>query len=124
MIPGRMNNREIKRMMAQMGIKSTEFPDVTTVLLKGKEKDYIITEAQVVMIEAQGQKSFQITGNFKEAPRGAQPQAQQEQRLNEEDIKLVMEQASVSRDKAIEALKKADGEPAKAILSLMEHGNS
>ncbi|MCL5955560.1 MAG: nascent polypeptide-associated complex protein, partial [Candidatus Thermoplasmatota archaeon] len=36
-----------------------------------------------------------------------------------EDIKLVMEQASVSREKALEALKNADGEPAKAILDLL-----
>ena len=37
---------------------------------------------------------------------------------NEVDIKLVMEQAKVSREKAIEALKKADGEPAQAIIDL------
>ncbi|HLH86732.1 MAG TPA: nascent polypeptide-associated complex protein [Thermoplasmataceae archaeon] len=119
-----MNNREIKRMMAQMGIKSTEFPDVTTVILKGRDKDYVITEAQVMMIEAQGQKSFQITGNFKEAPKGAQAPQPQDQTLNEEDIKLVMEQASVTREKAVAALKKSNGEPAKAILSLLEHGSN
>ena len=58
-----MNSREMRRMMAQMGIKSTEMPDVKTVILKGAAKDYMISEAQVTMIEAQGQKTFQILGS-------------------------------------------------------------
>ena len=69
MIPGKMNSREVKRMMAQMGIKSTEMADVKTVIMKGETKDYMITEAQVTMIEAQGQKTFQIMGNLKEVPK-------------------------------------------------------
>ena len=118
MIPGRMNSREMKRMMAQMGIKSTDFPDVRTVIMKGAAKDYMITEAQVTMIEAQGQKTFQIMGNFKEVPKSKEEQAEV-LNFNEEDIKLVMEQASVSREKAVQALKNSDGEPAKAILDLL-----
>lgn len=118
MIPGRMNSREVKRMMAQMGIKSTEMADVKTVILKGDTKDYMITEAQVTIVEAQGQKTFQILGNFKEVPKSKEEQAET-LTFSEEDIKLVMEQASVPREKAVEALKKADGEPAKAILDLL-----
>ncbi len=118
MIPGRMNSREVKRMMAQMGIKSTEMTDVKTVILKGDSKDYMITEAQVTLIEAQGQKSFQIVGNFKEIAKSKEEKAEV-LNFSEEDIKLVMEQASVSKEKAVEALKKADGEPAKAILDLL-----
>lgn len=118
MIPGRMNSREVKRMMAQMGIKQTEMPDVKTVILKGATKDYMITEAQVTQVEAQGQKTFQIMGNFKEVAKSAQEKAETVN-FSEEDIKLVMEQASVSRDRALEALKNADGEPAKAILDLL-----
>ncbi len=120
MIPGKMNSREVKRMMAQMGIKSTEMSDVKTVILKGATKDYMITEAQVSMIEAQGQKTFQIMGNFKEVAKSAdEAKAEAAPTYNEEDVKLVMEQASVSREKALEALKNADGEPAKAIMDLL-----
>lgn len=118
MIPGRMNSREVKRMMAQMGIKSTEMTDVKTVVLKGESKDYMITEAQVTVIEAQGQKSFQIVGNLKEVAKSKEEKAEV-LNFSEEDIKLVMDQASVTKEKAIEALKKADGEPAKAILDLL-----
>lgn len=119
MIPGRMNSREMKRMMAQMGIKSTDMPDVKTVILKGATKDYVINDAQVMVIEAQGQKTFQIMGNMKEMPKAdsAVPSATA---FPEDDVKLVMEQAGVTRDVAVESLKKAGGEPAKAIMDLLQ----
>ena len=37
----------------------------------------------------------------------------------EEDVQLVMDQAEVDRDEAIEALRAADGAPAEAILKLL-----
>jgi nascent polypeptide-associated complex subunit alpha len=43
-------------MMAQMGIKFKEISDVKTVILKGTTKDYVISNAQVMMIEARGEK--------------------------------------------------------------------
>ncbi|GGM71055.1 nascent polypeptide-associated complex protein [Thermogymnomonas acidicola] len=115
-----MNSREIKRMMAQMGIKSTEMTDVKEVIFRGKEKDYVISDAQVIMIEAQGQKTFQVSGTIKEVKKdtAASKATEQAAPFSEDDIKLVMEQAHVTREKAIEALKAADGEPAQAIVNL------
>jgi nascent polypeptide-associated complex subunit alpha len=112
-----MNPRDVRRMMNQMGIKSTEMPDVKEVIMKGKDKDYVIENASVTMIEAQGQKTFQILGTMKEKPKSANKSANVPE-FNEEDIKLIMDQCNVSREKAIEALKKADGEPAQAIIDL------
>ena len=37
----------------------------------------------------------------------------------EEDIRLVMEQANVSREEALEALFQAKGEPAEAIMKIL-----
>lgn len=120
MIPGKFNSREVKRMMAQMGIKSNEMTDVKKVILYGDTKNYVIENAAVTMIEAQGQKSFQIVGNMKEVPKGAGEVKNEEiSPYNDEDIKLVMDQTGVVREKAIEALKGADGEPAQAILNLL-----
>lgn len=116
MMPGRMNSREVKRMMAQMGIKSVDMTDVKKVVMEGATKDYVIENPQVMMIEAQGEKYFQISGSMKEVAKQAasSPQVQ----YNDDDIKLVMDQAKVDRSKAIEALKKADGEVAQAIIDL------
>jgi nascent polypeptide-associated complex subunit alpha len=121
MIPGKMNSREVKRMMQQMGIKQVEYPDVKRVVMEAGEINYIIENPQVVAIEAQGQKSFQITGTLKEVIGKKKEVAKEGTEFPEDDIKLVMEQASVSREKAIDALKKAEGQPADAIMNLMSN---
>ncbi|MHB1440113.1 MAG: nascent polypeptide-associated complex protein [Cuniculiplasma sp.] len=115
-----MNSREVKRMMQQMGIKQVEYPDVKRVVMEAGEKNYIIENPQVIAIEAQGQKSFQITGTLKEVMgKKTEESGKPKPEFPEDDIKLVMDQASVSREKAIEALKKCEGQPADAIMSLM-----
>ncbi len=116
MMPGRMNSREVKRMMAQMGIKSTDMTDVTRIVMEGKQKDYVVENPQVMLIEAQGEKYLQVSGAMKEIAKN-NPVAPVT-KYNEEDIKLVMDSAKVDRNKAEEALKKADGEVAQAIVSL------
>lgn len=120
MIPGKMNSREMRRMMAQMGIRSTELTDVKRVTLHGETKNYVITGAQVTVIEAQGEKSFQITGQMREVAKTKKVEEKVEPTFPEDDIKLVTEQTGVSREKAIEALKKAEGEVAQAIINLTE----
>lgn len=120
MLPGRMNSREMRRMMAQMGIKATDMTDVTKVTLHGQDKNYLIMNAKVTLIEAQGEKSFQITGQMKEVPKASKPQAPSEPSFPEDDIKLVVDQTGVSRAVAIEALSKAEGEVAQAIINLTE----
>jgi nascent polypeptide-associated complex subunit alpha len=119
MIPGRINSREVKRMMAQMGIKTTDLTDVKRILMEGTLKDYLITEPSVTIIEAKGEKYFQVSGNLKEVPKGTVAPAAAQPSVNEEDLKLVIDQTGASREKAIEALKKANGEPAQAIIDLL-----
>ena len=41
----------------------------------------------------------------------------------EEDVQLVMEQAHVSREAALEALQGANGAPAEAIMALLTRGH-
>ena len=53
-----------------------------------------------------GKESFEITGDI------------QSQAFSEEDIKTVAEQANVDEETAKEALEKANGDLAEAILSL------
>lgn len=122
MIPGKMNSREVKRMMQQMGIKSTEYPDVKKVVMEAGNKRYIIENPEVTAITAQGQTSFQIVGTMREESTPLSDNKQpQGQTFPEEDIKLVMEQSGASREKAIEALKMTDGQPADAILKLISN---
>ncbi|MFA5412551.1 MAG: nascent polypeptide-associated complex protein [Candidatus Micrarchaeia archaeon] len=94
------------KMMKQMGINTKEIP-ADRVIIEGAEEKIIIEEPQIVEIIAQGQSSFQISGKVRK-----------EEKVNEEDVALIMEKTGVLREKAIEALKNAKGDLAEAILAL------
>lgn len=106
-----MNPRDLAKAMKKMGIKQDEIP-AEEVIIKCSDKDIIVKNPQVMRVNAMGQESLQITGEIIEQAAGSE--------ISEEDIKTVAEQASVSEDKAKEALEENDGDLAQAILSLQE----
>ncbi|MDO8340066.1 MAG: nascent polypeptide-associated complex protein [Candidatus Burarchaeum sp.] len=107
MMPGmNMNPKQMEKIMSQMGIKSTSVEAVRVII--EREGDRIVLEpAEVMAIEMQGKKTYQISGTERV-----------EQVLNEDDVKLVAQQAGVSEAAAREALAKAKGDIAQAILEL------
>ena len=108
MMPG-MDPKSMQKMMKQMGIKSDEL-DATKVTIELKEGGRIsIFEPQVIQIEMQGSKSFQIMGKVTE-----------EQDAAEEDIKMVMEGAGCGKEEAQNALRETGGDIAEAILRLKD----
>jgi nascent polypeptide-associated complex subunit alpha len=125
MMPGHMNPRQVKQAMRKLGIKTEELEDVTDVVIRTKTKQYVIKDAGVTIMEMQGQKTFQIVGEVEimtteaTAPAAPVQAARKAPEMPEEDVKLVMDQTGASREKAIEALKSTDGQPAEAILKIM-----
>ena len=121
---GRVNPRQMKQAMRKMGISTEELTDVQEIIILTKSKEYVFKEAEVTIMTVQGQKTFQVVGEPEVRPRSvanvkpgaADPAAVG---LPEEDVTLVMEQTGASREKAIEALKATDGQPAEAILKIM-----
>jgi nascent polypeptide-associated complex subunit alpha len=103
-----MDPRLVKQAMKKMGMTQEDIP-ATEVIIKTKEKNLIIKNPNVQKIVMMGEQSFQITGEVEE-----------ESPICEEDIKTIMEQTSCSKDKAISALEKSNGDLAKAILDLQE----
>ena len=99
--------KKMQKMMASMGIKQEEI-EALRVIIEKQDKNVIIENPSVVKVVIQGQETFQISGNVKEEEKG----------INEEDIKQVMEKTQVSREKAENALKDANGDLAEAILAL------
>jgi len=116
MIPGvgGMNPRQMQRLMQQMGIKTSEVDASEVIVKKTDGSEIVVSSPQVVIMDIQGQKMLQISGSIAEREAGP----------NEEDIKLVIEQAGCSREEAIGALKEAKGEVAAAILRLHEKRGS
>lgn len=104
--------RTMKNMMAKMGIKSTEV-DAIRVIIESTSAEIVIDKPQVTKIEMQGITSFQITGEIIEREKRVDVS------ITDEDIKLVQEQSGISdREKVVKALQEANGDIAKAILSL------
>lgn len=110
MFPG-MNPRDVQRAMKQLGVKQVEI-SATEVIIRTADKDIIIREPSVQKVNMMGQESFQISGEVEEQSRSAAPE------ISEEDVKTVMEQASVDRKTALQAIQDAEGDLAQAIMKL------
>ena len=114
MMPGRINPRQLNQMMKRMGINVKNIDNVKKVIIQTDTKEYVFDDAEVSVMEAQGQKTWQIIGE----PTVKPLQAQQQQEALADDIKLVMEQTGKSADEARKALKETNGDIAEAILKL------
>lgn len=103
---GGSNPGNLMNAMKQMGIDVDEI-DAEEVIIKTSEKDLIFKDAEVVAMEAQGERVFQVIGEPKE-----------QETIDEGDIELVAEKAGVEEDKAKKALEQNNGDLAEAIDSL------
>jgi len=105
-------NRQVRRMLDKMGLNMAELDGVQEVIIRTRDKEIIIKEPTVAELKTQDSTIYQvIAGEIEE--RGIE-----RKHFSEEDIMLVIQQANVSKDEAIKALEDADGDIAKAILSL------
>lgn len=105
MLPN-MNPKQMQQLMKQMGINSKEI-SASRVIIETEGEKIVISEPSVVEISVQGQKSYQIQGKVSV-----------EASLSEDDVKMVAAQAGCTEEQAKEALKKANGDIAQAIMDL------
>lgn len=110
MLPRGMNPRQMNQMMKKLGINVKEIPNVEKVIIISEKKEYVFSDAEVTVMDAQGQKTYQIVGNPSISNR--------EKELPDEDINLIVEQTGVSQDEAKKVLKETDGDIAEAIMKL------
>ena len=99
-------------MMKRFGINVKNIDNVEKVIIQTDTKEYIINDAEVTIMDAQGQKTYQVTGKaqIKEL----------EGQIPQQDIDLVAEQTGKSKEQAKKALKETNGDIAEAILKLSE----
>jgi len=130
MIPGggRNNPRQVEMMMRRLGMTSEPVPGVEEVILRTKTQEHVFRAPEVTVLTVQGVRTYQVVGSPEIRPRGAgsartessaSPPSEVPSGPPEEDIRLVMEQANVSHEEAVEALLAAHGAPAEAILAIM-----
>lgn len=117
MMPGKMNPRQMQQMMKRLGINIKEIDNVEEIIIRTDTKEYIFDNAEVTVMDAQGQKTYQITGRPRIVTRGSEEKVE-EKGFPQEDIDLVAEQTGKSKEKAKKALEETDGDIAEAILKL------
>lgn len=110
MFPGKINPKQMQAMMKQMGINQEEI-DALRVIIEKEDGKIIIENPSVQKITMQGNESFQISGEVRE---------ESAEKFSENDVELVAEKTSSSKEAAREALEKTDGDIAEAILELSE----
>ena len=123
---GRVSSRSLTRMMKQMGIEQKEISGVNEVIFRFADKEWVISDPQVLMIKQAGSESFQVTGAKSERgltsgePLDIETEAQPEEEIEVpmEDAALVASQTGVDIEVAIQALKDTGGDLAAAILKL------
>lgn len=113
MIP--LNPRELKRTLKRLGINVEELSDATLVVIETRNSKVVIEEPHVMVITSGNQKVYQIVGKS-EKVLSKEGVSEGVSEFSEDDVKFVMEQAGVSRSEAINALREAGGDIAKALL--------
>ena len=99
--------------MQRFGVQQQEIPAVR-VIIEQEDKNLVIDDPKVAKVNMMGEEVFQVSGEIKEEEKSKIPE------VSEEDIKTVMEQAEVNKETAVKAIEDAEGDLAKAILTLKE----
>ncbi|RJQ17270.1 nascent polypeptide-associated complex protein [Candidatus Woesearchaeota archaeon] len=107
-----INPRQMQQMMKRMGIQQAEIDDALQVIIKCKTREIIIDNPQVSKVNMMGQQTYQVIGNDHERSLDTMPE------ISEEDIEMVMEQTTCTKEEAKKAIENAKGDLAEAILSL------
>jgi nascent polypeptide-associated complex subunit alpha len=108
----RGGNREMRRMLDKMGLDMKTMDNVEEVIIKTDTKELYLIKPQVIEMKGKDSTIFQVVATDIEEKQREVPS------FKEEDVILVMQQANVSREKAIQALTESKGDMAQAILSL------
>jgi len=102
----------MRRMLDKMGLEMKDIGNVEEVIIKTDTRELYLVKPQVIEMKGKDSTIFQVIASDVEEKQREVPS------FKEEDIILVMQQASVSKEKAVQALTESKGDMAQAILSL------
>jgi len=95
-----------------MGLDMKDLSSVEEVIIKTSTKEIFLKKPQVVEMKGKDSTIFQIVATKIEESNRSVPS------FKDEDVILVMQQANVTKEKAIIALTETKGDIAQAILNL------
>jgi nascent polypeptide-associated complex subunit alpha len=109
-----MNPRKMQQMMKKMGIQSSDI-DAKYVIIRTNTEELVFEEPQVSKVNMMGQETYQIVGT----PVVREIQ-EEEIHFSPEDIETIRSQTGVSEEEAREALSRAGGDLARAIINIKD----
>ena len=107
----KIDQRQIQKAMRQLGVEQQEI-EAEQVIIRLADKDLVIDQPSVAIVNMMGQESFQVSGDVREVSHSPA--------ISDADIDAVVSQTKAGREDALKALQEADGDIAKAILSISE----
>lgn len=102
----------MRRMLDKMGLEMKEMGEIEEVVIRTETKELYLIKPQVVEMKGKDSTIFQVVATDIEERQKEVPS------FREEDVVLVMQQASVSKERAIQALTDSKGDLAQAIINL------
>lgn len=119
---GGLDPRKMEQMMKQMGIDTEEI-DATEVVIRTGDEELVFTDAEVTVIQAQGQETYQIVGEPESRDSEAGSSAGEDAAIEDadipaDDVEIVAMRTGASEDDARAALEEADGDLANAVEKL------
>jgi nascent polypeptide-associated complex subunit alpha len=115
-----MSPKKMKGMLKNMGINIDELENVSEVVIRMADREIVISNASVAIMDAHGQRSYQISGDASERSLASAPSLEAEAPLEipDSDVDLVCSQTGASPSDARAALIEAGGDLAAAIMKL------
>ena len=114
-----MSSKQMKNAMNQ--IETTEIDNVEEVIVRTSTEEYILHDAEVTIMNM-GQEMWNIVPKRVEKRLRdidtSSPIAPEDVEIKEDDVKLIMTTANVSRKEAEGALRKSGGDLASAMMNL------
>ncbi len=116
-----MSPKKMKGMLKNMGIDIDELENVSEVIIRMPEKEIVINNPSVAIMDSHGTRSYQISGDATErAPSSVGRETAEEIPIEipESDVRLVAAQTGANSLAAKAALQEAKGDLAAAIIKL------
>jgi len=114
------NPRELQKQLKQlkrMGVKIDQLQNVQRTVIELQDKQIVIENPEVIVMEFGTQKFFYVSGNAREEPlkSGEEKRTEATIKISDEDVQFVVEYLGISREDAQNLLNEAGGDIAKAI---------
>lgn len=103
---GASDPKKLEKMMKKLNMNVKQL-SAEEVVIKSEKKEIVISNPEIMIVNTMGRDIFQISGDVSE--RG---------RVNEDDIKTVMDKTGKDRDTVAKKLEELDNDLAKAIMEL------